>query len=148
MCPWHAFMIVWCHTVESLLMAEVRWVDSVLGYMCVCKGMGCYNCLLEVLETVRFCVRSSYALFKFSFGDCSALGVDLTPVARGAMTIGATRRSSMFRAFSRSWRMGVLDRVCAWVVEFVGFAIMVAEVLVTLVVSWEVCVRSTITGLC
>ena len=37
--------------------------------------------------------------------------------------------------------------VCAWVVELVGFAIWVAEVLVTLVVSWEVFVRSTITGL-
>ncbi len=33
------------------------------------------------------------------------------------------------------------------VVEFVGFAIRVAEILVTLVVSWEMFVRSTITGL-
>ena len=60
-------------------MAEVRW--AVYWVTCVwVGGVGCYNCLLEVLETVRFCVRSPYALFKFSFGDRCALGIDITPV--------------------------------------------------------------------
>jgi len=74
----HAFMMVWRHTVESLLMAEVRW--AVYWVTCVCRGIGCQNCLLEVLETVRFGVRSPYALFKFSFGDCCAFGIDFTPI--------------------------------------------------------------------
>jgi hypothetical protein len=78
MCPWHAFMMVWCQTMKSLIMAEVRWV--VYWVTCVCRGMGCYNCLLEVLEAIRFCVRSPCALFNFAFGDCNALGVDFTPV--------------------------------------------------------------------
>ena len=51
-----------------------------LGKMCVGRGVGCYNCLLEVLEAIRFCVRSPYALFKVSFGDRCALGIDITPV--------------------------------------------------------------------
>ena len=51
-----------------------------MGYMCVGRGVGCYNCLLEVLETVRLFVRSPYALFKLSFGDRCAFGIDITPV--------------------------------------------------------------------
>jgi hypothetical protein len=78
MCPWHTFMMVWRHTVESLLMAEVRW--AVYWVTCVCRGVGCYNCMLESLEAIRFCVRSPYALFKFSFGDYCALGIDFTLV--------------------------------------------------------------------
>jgi hypothetical protein len=43
--------------------------------------------------------------------------------------------------------VGVRDGVCVWVVGFVGLVRRVAVVIVTLFISWEVCVRSTVAGL-
>ena len=61
--------------------------------------------------------------------------------------MGTTRRSSVSRAFTMSRRVGVRGGVCAWDVGFVGSMRRIAVVFVTLFVSWEVCVRSTIAGL-
>ena len=60
--------------------------------------------------------------------------------------MGTARWSSVSMAFTRSRRVGVWDGVCAWVVEFVGSVRRVAVSFVTLYISCEVCVRSTITG--
>ena len=32
---WHAFLIVWCQTDESLLMADVRWHVNWVTFVCV-----------------------------------------------------------------------------------------------------------------
>ena len=63
------------------------------------------------------------------------------------MTMGATRRSSASNAFTRSRRVGVRDGVSVWVVGFVRSGRRVVVGFVTLFISWEACMRSTIAGL-
>ena len=63
------------------------------------------------------------------------------------VTMGTTRRSSVSWAFARSRRVSVRDGVCAWVVGFVGSVRRVIVVFITLFISSEVCVSSTIAGL-
>ena len=64
-----------------------------------------------------------------------------------ATTTGATIWSLVYRAFTRSWRVGVRGKLCALGVRFGGSVGRVAVVFVTLFVSWDVCVKYTIVGL-
>ncbi len=64
-------------------------MGGILGYMGVCRGIGCYNFFVKVLETVKFGVRSPYVFFQFSFGDCCAFGIDFTLVGGEGCDHGA-----------------------------------------------------------
>ena len=59
----------------------------------------------------------------------------------------ATRQSLVFRAFARSQRVGMRGRFCALGYGSGGSVGRAAIVFVTLFVSMDVCVKSTVVGL-
>jgi hypothetical protein len=109
---WHAFLMVCCHTVESLLMADVRWQV----YWVTLVWVGGYA---VIMACCRLCSPSVSVWFPqiHCRRVCFVMSVPLvfvSPQLSGSdVIIRFCEAGSVFRASINRGRSGVEDRVCA-----------------------------------
>ena len=109
---WHAFLMVCCHTVESLLMAAVRWLVYWVTLLCV----GGYA---EIMACCRSCSPSVSVWFPQiqCRRVCFVISVPfafVSPQLSGSdVIIRFCEAGSVFRASIKPGRSGVGDKVCA-----------------------------------
>ena len=109
---WHAFMMVCCHTEESLLMAEVRWQVYWVTLLCV----GGYAVIIACWRLWSPSVSVWFPQIHCS-RVCFVTSVPLLFVSPQLSGSGAIIRFceawSIFRASINRGRSDVLERVCA-----------------------------------
>ena len=107
---WHAFLMVCCHTVESLLMADVRWLVYWVTLVCV----GGYA---VIMACCRLCSPSVSVWFpqihwrRVCFVMCVPLSFASPQLSGSDVIMWFCAAGSVFRASINRGRSDVLEMV-------------------------------------